>query len=825
MPLKNISSCLFLIAFMTLGKIEFIKFLWFPVTGLPVLAQERGEDLVIEAIQLHEIGDKQVAGGELKEALITFDRALHKVRVEGDRQLEALILNDIGVVYRNLGNYPQAGHFLNEALTIRQNLNDRQGISQTLINLGALSSSQANYPQAINFYEQALAVLPAEESYGSAVIFNNMGQIYRALGQPQKALIYFQQAGAIFAQEDDDFAVGITLANMGAVYHAMGDYSQALEFYGKGLAIASEIGDAVGVGQTLLNMGAAYEKLANYSQALQLYNQGLEIMRAIGEEDAQSQALNNIGSVHRLMGDYSQAIEFYDRALEIRRNLRNTAGIAVTLNNKGVALFEAGKIAEATQTLYAAIDALESLRPGLSDANKVSIFDKYRSSYSILQKALISENKPEIALEIAERGRARAFLELIAQQLSPEAVQEYDRQNNPPMRISDIQKVAGQQNATLVQYSIISDNFGNNSALFIWVVQPTGNITFREVNLSQLETFRETLVPFLAEGTDSEAEGLLTALVRGTRQGITETLPSISTRNLRNSHLQQLHDLLIKPIADLLPQNPEDKVIFIPHQELLFVPFPALIDESDRYLIFNHTILTAPAIQVLQLTRQLAENRRINRTNNPANALVVGNPVMPKLSIEPGEEPKRLANLPGAEAEAIAIASMLNTEALIGSAATKSEVLERINSAAIVHLATHGLLDDFSESGGVLGAIALTPSYGDRGFLTSEEIMGLNLTASLVVLSACNTGGGRITGDGIIGLSRAFIGAGAESVIVSLWQAEDAPTAKLMQEFYRLLPQKGDRAVALRQAMLTTMEEYPQPKHWAAFTLMGESLK
>lgn len=825
MPLKKNWSCVFLIGFLTLGKIEFIKFLSFPVIGLPVLAQERGEGGVSEAIELYEHGYKQVDRGELKEALITFDRALQKVRFEGDRQLEAVILNEIGIVYRHLGNYPQAGHFLNEALTISQNINDRQGISQTLMNLGALYYSQANYPAALDIYQQAMEVLPAEDYYGWAVIYNNLGNIYRALGQPQKALIYFQQAGALFAQEDDDVAVGITIANMGAVYHALGEYSQALELYGKGLAIASERGDAVGVGQTLLNMGAAYEKLANYSQALELYNQGLEIMRAIGEEDSQGQALNNIGSVHRLMGDYSQAIEFYDRALEIRRNLRNTAGIAVTLNNKGVALFEAGKIAEATQTLYAAIDALESLRPGLSDINKVSIFDKYRSSYSILQKALISANKPEIALEIAERGRARAFLELIAQQLSPEAVAEYARVNNPPMTIADIQKVAGQQNATLVQYSIISDNFGENSALFIWVVQPTGNITFREVNLSQLETFRDTLVPFLAEGTDSEGESLLTALVRGTHQVITENLPTISTRNLRESHLRQLHDVLIKPIADLLPQNPEEKVIFIPHQELLFVPFPALLDESDRYLITQHTILTAPAIQVLKLTRQLAENRMPNRSTNPINALVVGNPVMPKLSIQPGEGPERLANLPGAEAEAIAIASMLNTEALIGSAATKSEVLERINAAAIVHLATHGLLDDFSESGGVLGAIALTPSDGDQGFLSSEEIMGLNLTASLVVLSACNTGGGRITGDGIIGLSRAFIGAGAESVIVSLWQATDEPTAKLMQEFYRLLPEKGDRAVALRQAMLTTMEEYPQPKHWAAFTLIGESLK
>lgn len=381
------------------------------------------------------------------------------------------------------------------------------------------------------------------------MILNNMGEIYRGLGQPKKALASFQAALPLFEQESDPFAVGIALSNIGAVYHALGDYSQALEFYEKGLAIATEIEDAVGIGQTLLNMGAVYEKLANCSQALQLYNQELEMMTAIG----------------------------------------------------------------------------------------------------------------------------------------------------------------------------------------------------------------------------------------------------------------RLHDLLINPIADLLPSNPENKVIFIPHEELFFVPFPALIDESDRYLIEKHTMLTAPAIQVLKLTRQLAQNRTIsnanNNINNPTNALVVGNPVMPEYSMQPGEEAKQLPDLPHKEAEAIAIASMLNTQPLIGSAATKAAVLQRIGSAAIVHLATHGFLDDFTESGsGFLGAIALTPSEGDRGFLTSEEIIGLNLTASLVVLSACNTGGGKITGDGIIGLSRAFIGAGAESIIVSLWQADDKATAKLMQEFYRILPQTGDSRQAIRFA-------------------------
>ncbi|NJS09449.1 MAG: CHAT domain-containing protein [Microcoleus sp. CSU_2_2] len=107
--------------------------------------------------------------------------------------------------------------------------------------------------------------------------------------------------------------------------------------------------------------------------------------------------------------------------------------------------------------------------------------------------------------------------------------------------------------------------------------------------------------------------------------------------------------------------------------------------------------------------------------------------------------------------------------------------------------------------------------------LTSGEIFNLKLNAELVVLSACNTGRGTISGDGVLGLSRSFITAGVSSIVVSLWLVPDAPTAELMAEFYRQLQQNSDKAVALRQAMLATMRQHPQPSNWAAFTLIGEA--
>ena len=189
---------------------------------------------------------------------------------------------------------------------------------------------------------------------------------------------------------------------------------------------------------------------------------------------------------------------------------------------------------------------------------------------------------------------------------------------------------------------------------------------------------------------------------------------------------------------------------------------------------------------------------------------------------------EKLPPLSGAAQEANEISGFFKVNALTGPLASEKIVKERIENAHIIHLATHGLLEygDPTITGkqDMPGAIALASGAGQDGLLTASEIATeLNLQADLVVLSACDTGRGEITGDGVAGLSRALMTSGATGVVVSLWAVPDAPTADLMVNFYKHLSSGKANAQSLRQAMLTTMETHQHPKDWAAFVLMGEA--
>ncbi|MBE9148014.1 CHAT domain-containing tetratricopeptide repeat protein [Coleofasciculus sp. LEGE 07092] len=794
-----------------------------------------------EGLTLGNLGTAYYFLGDYAQAIDYHQQSLAIAQEIKDRRGEGRALNNLGSTYHALGDYSQAIEYKQQSLAIAREIKNRLGEGGALGNLGSTYHNLGDYSQAIEYHQQYLAIArEINDRDGEGLALGNLGTSYGSLGDYAQAIEYHQQSLVIAQEIKDRRGEGYALGSLGNAYDALGDYSQAIEYHQQSLAIVREIKDRHGEGYALGNLGLAYDALGDYSQAIEYQQQSLAIVQEIKDRHGEGNALGSLGNAYDALGDYSQAIEYHQQYLAIAREIQDRDGEGTALNNLGVALFNSGNLVAAEETLFDGIRVWESLRSGLgnNDAFKVSIFEKQASTYRTLQQVLIAQNKTDTALEIAERGRARAFVELLQQRLlaadwaavlKADVTDGVSRNSDNPTSatsvtpsVANIKEIAQQQNATLVEYSIISDTFKvegkeqfKESELYIWVIKPTGEITFRSVDLKPLwqkdDISLDELVYISRDAMN----------VRGLQRASVRLRPGFEQKHQANQteQLQQLHQLLIQPIADLLPTNPEERVIFMPQSSLFLVPFPALQDEEGNYLIEKHTILTAPAIQVLQLTR---EQRKKNQEQEIGNreSLVVGNPKMPSVRPDFDKPPEPLTPLPGAEQEAKAIAPLLNTQPLIGSQATETAIKQRLTNAQFIHLATHGLLDDIR---GIGSAIALTPSDSDDGLLTADEILNLDLNAELVVLSACDTGRGRITGDGVVGLSRSLISAGTASVVVSLWQVPDDSTAFLMTQFYQNLQQNQDKAQALRQAMLTTMKQYPQPLQWAAFTLIGEA--
>ncbi|MCT7994807.1 CHAT domain-containing tetratricopeptide repeat protein [Laspinema olomoucense] len=793
------------------------------------IAQQLG-DKALEGRVLGSFGAVYVSLAEYARAEYYLQQSLEITQEIGDRAGEGKTLGSFAEVYLSLAEYARAEHYLRQSLEIAEAIGDKAAEGNILATWGTIYHSWGEYAQAEEFYRRSLEIARLiGNKVGQGNTLLGLGLVYFNLGEYVKAEAFYRDSLEIKRLIGDKAGQGNLLSNLGNIYWQQGDSAQAEEFYLNSLEIKRLIGDKAGEGSTLSHLGTVYRNRGEYDKAEEFYQQSIEIARLIGDEAGEGNSLNHLGMVYFNRGEYAKAEEFYRKSLEIAKLIGNQVGESSALQNLGMIYQNRGEYPQAEQSYFASIEASEELRPGLTDEQKISLFEQQAKTYERLQKVLILQNKTETALKISERGRARAFVELLAARLG-DSVENSGMV--PPPNLSEIKQIAVAQNATIVQYSLIRDRPLEapaqtflESELYIWVIQPNGEIIFRRTDLKPLlEEHNAGLTQIIADARcfdnflcrrhlriAQSREG--TPEVRSDRpSGANQSSepPTAPPHSTENRQLKKLHQLLIEPIADLLPTNPTERVIFIPQGSLFLVPFPALPNATGEYLIEKHTLLTAPSIQALNLIRE----QKQARTAINQDILIVGNPIMPVVT------EGQLSPLLGAEQEARDIGQLLNISPLIGPEATKATVIQKMLSSRIIHLATHG---SFDSNVPLDSWLALTPEGTDNGLLTAAEIFGLQLNPELVVLSACDTGRGKITGDGVVGLSRAFLSAGAPAVLVSLWQVPDDSTSVLMREFYTLWQGRGDKAQALRQAMLTTMQQYPNPVNWAAFTLMGEA--
>jgi CHAT domain-containing protein len=502
-----------------------------------------------------------------------------------------------------------------------------------------------------------------------------------------------------------------------------------------------------------------------------------------------------------------------------------------------------GDDAGALTDVRLAIELIEQERARLIPSdffkNRFSAWEQAAFSFAVTLQ--LRNQLARNALETAELGRARAFLDLLASrnQPSPAAAPSMPAVRpgtslGPPTDVGalmrqlpssvsaraatadDLVALARRLTSTLLIYWVTDND------VCIWVVSSDGRI--RSARVPVLASKLAALIASTAPVDASPPPARPPARVP-TRGPL-----SVSVATARSPAWRELHDLLVQPVRATLPTRAGAMLTIVPHGPLTGLSFAALQDARGRYLVEDYTLHYAPAGNLMEATR--GQRRGDGRTGP---MLVVADATPPRAS--PLGPP--MGRLPGARAEARSIAGLIpraRLTQLIGDEATETRVREAVSGKAVIHVATHAIARDSDPFASFL-AVAPVPDRAD-GLLTAGEIYDLKLDADLVVLSACQSGGA-VTGDGIATFARAFIHAGTPSLIVSQWDVPDEPTSDLLAGFYRAWLGGQGKARALRTAQLqilrglregriridTAIGPVALPEHpvfWAGFALVGE---
>ncbi|MEQ9671167.1 tetratricopeptide repeat protein [Coleofasciculus sp. G2-EDA-02] len=550
-----------------------------------VLYQEIGKRLG-EGAALMGLGIAYDFIGEYLKAIDCYEQSLEIAREIGGQSGKAgkgLCLGNLGKTYSSLGKYHEAVDCQKQSLEIAQEFENHHAAATALGNLGHNFFSLGRYDKAIDYHQQQLnlvrEIIPrlTERKVDNNFLLSpeaindfkkeeinalgSLGLVFYAIGQEKQAMAHYQESLDIARKIEARCEEANNLANIAAAYcNFSGKYDEAIKYFNQSLTIYQELDSLFGKACSLSGLGMVYRAKGKYKEALERYQQALNIAQEIGTRAWEANYLANLGMTCNLLRQYPQAIEYEQQAVTIAREISDRRGEGFALNELGFALLNSGHLTKAENKLRDAMEVRESLRGGLKDAHKVSLFDTQLDTYSLLQQAIVLQYRANEALEIAERGRARAFVELLYERLSAKPVGVTDelspKETIDPLNLGRIQQIAQEQKATIVEYSII-----NLDHLFIWVIKPTGELTFRPVHLQPL---RQEQNISLSDLVSQSRESL--GVKEETLRGATPTTTQNTSQPIRyiNEPLRQLHQLLIEPISDLLPSNPNTPVIFIP---------------------------------------------------------------------------------------------------------------------------------------------------------------------------------------------------------------------------------------------------------------------
>ena len=831
-----------------------------------------GGDRSREGGTLTNMGETYDHLGERRKALDCHNQALALARAVGDRDGEAAALDNMGAVYERMGEKRKALKYYDESLALDRALGTGDKKAETLSEVGRVYQSLGEKQKALDYYNQALPLARAAgDRAGEGATLNNLGQLYGSFRKQQKALNYYKQALWLAREAGDRTQEAETLNDIGQVYASLLEMQEALNYYNQALPLRRAVRDRDGEAATLSNIALVDRDQGNLADALTHVEAAIKIVESLRTEVISEELRASYFST--VQNNYALYIDVLMRLHHLHPDDGNEVK-ALEVSERGRARSLLETLAEAQANIRQGVDPAllereRSLRQLLKGKEAVQI-KLLNGKHTEEQAAALKKEIADILAEYEEvEGQIRTTSPRYAALTQPQ-----------PLRASEIQQQLD-ANTLLLEYALGDDHS------YLWAVGPDSLRSFQLPKRADVETAARCFYKLLT-ARNKQVKGE-TEAQRQVRLEQAEAQHPQAAATLSRMLLGPVAPLIkgkrLVIVADGALQYIPFSALPEPSHGMIANAKTMTVNQASLTpLIVQHEIVSLPSASTLAVLRQEIKGRQ----PAPNVVAVLADPVFdahdPRVSRAVGsanpevqhQSQKTIATRGPEETET---ASQTETDSLSASltegrltrsasevglrqgaelhfarlAFSRREAQDIVAAAPagkammvvdfkaslqtatdpelahyrIVHFATHGLLNsEHPELSGLVLSLVDEQGRPQDGFLQLQDIYNLNLPVDLVVLSACETALGKeIRGEGLMGLTRGFMYAGAPRVIASVWKVDDVATAELMKRLYRGMLTDGlPPAAALRQSQI---EMWKQPRwqssyYWAAFVIQGE---
>lgn len=791
------------------------------------------------ATTLVNLGNTLEASGLYREARSTLERAVDMKRTLGDARGLARALTGVGHVLQRIGDFAGALRIYREALKLTKGAGDAAGYMRALGNVGLAYQNLGRYAEALNHNDQALELARRfNDARTELTALANLSALYRILGDSVAALERQQEALAAAMKLGDRRLLAQSHAKRAELLVMEGRFDEAQQAYAKTRSALEELEDASALTSLWMDLAGLHFHRGDPAGAVKAWQESLAIAEKAGLLGHVASARAGLGLALGRAGDHRAGIRTLTTALDQARKQRQQALVAKALASRAGLHLAAGDATRALKDARQGADLLLTATQGLADVHQASARSKDYDVYTVGVAAALKLGSKADVLWFMEMGRAAGLLQALGGrdqvmaaavplELRTEAAEAHEaevrtatayRSVRKGGRLKEVRAALTAHNTARARVERVSRRIESEARTAADLLRP--RVRDMPALRAALEP-QEALVLFGVFPTQGSFALVVTQAgdrivdlgepdkIEQAAQPLTELEQEAGVEKAA-AHLR---DLIVKPLK--LPDAIR-RVLICPAGILSYVPFALLLPEREVVFVPSGSVFT------LQREERMPRGRRV---------LALGDPVYTEQSSRAsgayarGGIAARLSRLPATRAEVNAIGDVR----LLGAQASEQSLhkaLKQEERWRAIHFACHGLVDPVRPR---FSSLALTPDPDNDGFLTVIEILGTSMPADLITLSACETARGRLyEAEGIVGLTRAFLCAGASTVLCSLWKVDDNATQALMVKFHELWKgadgaQALGAAAALQkaQAFVRSQPKWAHPYYWAAWVLWG----